>query len=353
MDHVALAYNLAMFAVDATALRALRRETTASVWLRTTACAAAVAALLALGLGGGSLTAVRLASYGIFLHGVLIAAASAWLLRRSQPVMAVGAAGVSLLLTIVAIDAFLIEPDWLEISHVRLDSEKLERPVRVAVVADLQTDQFGEYEKETFRRLLQEKPDIVLLAGDYFQASPAKENKLRRQTNVYLRSLGLSAPCGIFAVRGNVDSDGWQEAFEGLPVRTAESTRSYDLGNLQVTCLGMRDSFNSGLHIGPASSAQFHIVLGHSPNYALGQIGADLLVAGHTHGGQVRLPGIGPLVTSSEVPRQWAAGLTDLPSGGKLIVSRGIGMERDGAPRLRFFCRPQLVLIDLVPKESD
>jgi uncharacterized protein len=74
-------------------------------------------------------------------------------------------------------------------------------------------------------------------------------------------------------------------------------------------------------------------------------------VAGHTHGGQVRIPFIGPLATLSAVPRSWAAGITDLPSGGKLFVSRGIGMERGNAPRMRFCCRPELAVIDLVPQK--
>jgi hypothetical protein len=96
-------------------------------------------------------------------------------------------------------------------------------------------------------------------------------------------------------------------------------------------------------------SDRFHLVLGHSPNFALGRVEADLLVAGHTHGGQVRLPLVGPLITLSAVPRSWAAGLTELPGGGQLLVSRGLGMERAGAPRLRFLCRPELVVIDLIP----
>ncbi len=83
----------------------------------------------------------------------------------------------------------------------------------------------------------------------------------------------------------------------------------------------------------------------------LGPVEADLLIAGHTHGGQVRLPLIGPLLNLSRVPRGWIAGATTLAPGRTLIVSRGIGMERANAPRLRFLCRPELVVIDLVPSE--
>jgi hypothetical protein len=99
-----------------------------------------------------------------------------------------------------------------------------------------------------------------------------------------------------------------------------------------------------------AGEDRFHIVLGHSPNFSLGPVDADLLIAGHTHGGQVQLPLIGPLLTLSHVPRSWASGVTEIALGKTMVVSRGIGMERGAAPRLRFLCRPELVVVDLLPE---
>jgi hypothetical protein len=78
---------------------------------------------------------------------------------------------------------------------------------------------------------------------------------------------------------------------------------------------------------------------------ALARPAVDAIVAGHTHGGQVQIPGFGPLITLTEVPRSWAAGLTELPWGGWLFVSRGVGMERAAAPRLRFWCPPEVALL--------
>jgi hypothetical protein len=54
-------------------------------------------------------------------------------------------------------------------------------------------------------------------------------------------------------------------------------------------------------------------------------------------------------MTMSRVPLDWAAGVTDLGRGRTLVVSRGIGLERMNAPRLRFFCRPEIVVVDLRP----
>ncbi|MBD1937970.1 hypothetical protein [Microcoleus sp. FACHB-68] len=109
----------------------------------------------------------------------------------------------------------------------------------------------------------------------------------------------------------------------------------------------MAASRNSRLKVAPCD--RFHIVLGHAPDCALGDVDADLLVAGHTHGGQVRLPFVGPVFTRSKIPRSWAAGMTKLTGNRTLIVSRGIGMQRGVAPRVRFLCRPELVIIELLP----
>jgi predicted MPP superfamily phosphohydrolase len=122
---------------------------------------------------------------------------------------------------------------------------------------------------------------------------------------------------------------------------------TFDLGLLTLTALDRGDS-RRGRHPVPAVPG-FHVVLGHAPDFALAAPPADLLLAGHVHGGQVRMPGWGPLLTLSRVPRTWAAGRTDLPGGGTLIVSRGIGLERGDAPRLRLFCRPELVVVELEP----
>ena len=344
-----LVYNLLMFVVDAAGLMLLCRQRTTSTWVAAAFSVAVAAAVLALTLASDRLTIIGLAAYGVFLHGVIGMALSALVLWRPRRRTAIAAAGIAVLIAAVGIDAFWVEPHWLEVSYLRLGSEKIERPARLVVIADLQTDQFGAYEIKALHQAIQEKPDLILFAGDYFQASGEQEPELRGRMNEFLRNLNFFAPRGMFAVRGNIDPPAWSEIFENLPVETVDATRSFDLGDRRVTCLAVRDSFDPQLRIASREPGQFHIVLGHSPDYALGEIHADLLVAGHTHGGQVRLPWIGPLVTLSQVPRSWAAGLTDLPGGGKLLVSRGIGMERAGAPRLRFLCRPQLVVIDVTP----
>jgi predicted MPP superfamily phosphohydrolase len=74
--------------------------------------------------------------------------------------------------------------------------------------------------------------------------------------------------------------------------------------------------------------------------------GVDLFLAGHTHGGQIRLPLIGAVVTSSIYWKRYEMGLYT-QGHTWLYVSRGIGMEGLGAPRARFLCPPEIELFEL------
>jgi len=113
-----------------------------------------------------------------------------------------------------------------------------------------------------------------------------------------------------------------------------------------------RDSYESVA--GPASpEADLHIGVTHTPDPAvLDAMAADgftLLLAGHTHGGQVCVPGVGALVTNCDLPRHMAKGLHRWPrSSAWLHVSAGLGTHPT-AP-IRFACRPEASLLTLVPR---
>ena len=382
-----LFYNVLLLCADVLWFRALRSGQAArTAWSMATvivvAGAGAVAAAWAFGENGFAL--LRFWCYAAFLHGPLLAAGTA-ILRRERRIVAAAGWAAALALVIVAIDAFAIEPHWLDVTTYHIQSPKITHAIRIAVLADFQIDRVGDYERDVIRRVVAAKPDLILMPGDYLQIYNPRLVPADRRIAVeegfraLLKESGFAAPLGVYAVRGNVEHDGWERTtFAGLPITATDRTQDYDVGGdagnkvvgdasnrvggdagdrvggdplrdpprLRITLLSFADSFNPHLHVDPAD--RFHIVVGHGPDFALGDVQADLLVAGHTHGGQVQLPFIGPLMTLSSVPRRWAAGgLTELGSGRELIVSRGTGLERGYAPRLRFLCRPQLVFVEL------
>lgn len=350
-----LFYNLVMLGIDAVALRLIRRRANLLLWFGVMASVGLLAVGLALFLAGcfeSRFGVFRLGVHAIFIHGIALLAATAFLWRRTRPWFARGCLAVALIMAVSAFDAFFVEPEWLEVSHRQIASPKIHKPVRIVVLADFQTDHIGPYEQAVLRRVLEEKPDLILLAGDYLQAAFRGQHLPQVELNHFLREIHFSAPLGVFAVKGNIDPYNWQRMFEGLNITTVANNHSFNLGDIQLTCLGLFESFDPKLHIAYGPSNLFHIVLGHAPNYALGNVDADLMVAGHTHGGQICLPFIGALTTNSRIPRKWASGLFELSNGRRLFISRGTGCEHGYVSPMRFFCRPELAVIDLVPEEQ-
>ena len=298
-------------------------------------------------LGENRFDIVRLLCDGLFWHGFAVMAGLAWLLWRREPLVARTCCLGAIMVAALGIYAFRIEPYWLEISRVQLKNDKLEQPVKIVVVADLQSDVFGEYERKSLRLANDAKGDIILFVGDYAQESEHHvRDKSLQDFKAALQEINIRAPQGIYAVRGTLETGSdWNPVFAGLPVRLVEQTETIERPNLCLTGLSLTDSENTQLFI-PDCGAKFHVVFGHVPNFALGDVRGDLLVAGHTHGGQLRIPFIGPLATASEIPHQWGAGITDLGNGRTLLVSRGIGMELGDDPRFRFLCRPEMVNIE-------
>jgi predicted MPP superfamily phosphohydrolase len=343
-----LAYNALLLAGDLAVLALAARRALLGRRSAAPLGLAAFAMVLVLLLHPGIFERMRLLSYAVFVHAPLVAAALALIWRRRPGPDARAYGLVAAALVAVGVDAFFIEPKALEVSRLRVESDKVSRPLTIVLIADLQTDDFGDYERRALSLAVAEKPDLVLFAGDYLQPPRGEFEAQRAALRDYLTSSGFGAPLGAFAVRGNVDHDGWDKAFAGTNVVALEPTRSVDVGEVRVTGLSLDDSFDPSLSLPP--SDRFHVVVGHGPDFALGLSEGDLLLAGHTHGGQVRLPMYGPIVTFSAVPRSWAAGVTELSWRRTLVVSRGVGHERGAAPRLRFLCRPELYVLRVEPE---
>jgi hypothetical protein len=308
--------------------------------------------VLAVVIDGPHFGAIRLLAWMIFLYLPALLIGTAVIFAGREPVFTCSGVALSLILGLIAVDAFLIEPHWLEVTRVTLPSPKVDRAVRVVVIADIQTDRPGAYERRALRTAMDQSPDLLLFAGDMIhlsRRSRAYEAEIAALNDLMVE-VGVAAPLGTYAVRGNVDRAGaWTEVFAGVPVEILDPTETRDLGPVTLTGLSLADAFGTASDIPPAPGDAFHIVMGHSPNFSLGSTAGDLLIAGHTHGGQVQLPLIGPLVTLSQVPRRWASGVTSLDEGRTLVVSRGVGLERGRAPQFRFLCRPQIVVIEVVP----
>ncbi|MGB0409029.1 MAG: metallophosphoesterase [Opitutales bacterium] len=254
-----------------------------------------------------------------------------------------------------------IEPQRMIVRHIRLETPKLSEAIRVLHISDIQAGSIGEYEDAVFAQIRELDPDLILNTGDYLQAvAPATFESELPELVALFRS--LSPRFGVYGVFGDTELELYRVPGDQLAPLNLLSSRSTIIdtgaGLLSIHGLSLYESQRSqwaersvDSWLGESSDADFRILMGHAPDYALGMAEQpiDLCLAGHTHGGQVRLPFIGPLTTYSDVPKEWARGFRRIGIP-YLNVSAGIGSNRrHGLPPIRFNCPTEMTLIELVP----
>jgi predicted MPP superfamily phosphohydrolase len=291
----------------------------------------------------------------------MVGAVLLWLGLRGRTAIVPVVAG-ALLLVPAPLGAYAshVEPHRIVTEVVALDLAD-ERAgtdsVRLGVLADLQTNHIGAYENEAVDALLATDPDVILIPGDLFQGNHEEfERELEPLRTLLSR---LDAPGGVYFVQG--DSDHWWRMQQILPgtgitplfneivdvqvgdriLRIGGTTITYDSDRAQTMVRSLE---------GAPEDGTTRILVSHRPDVVdtLPQDSrVDLVVAGHTHGGQIALPFFGPPVTLSEVPRDVARGGLHEVNGNAIVVSTGVGLVRGQAPQVRFLSRPSVVAVDL------
>ena len=275
---------------------------------------------------------------------------------------------VRILLLLVGVSAmaflygWLVEREWVDETEFVVESPEWQgRDVRLAVLADLHIRTGdGEYLDTIVQRTLEMKPDAVLLLGDFMAGSPqSKHEASMSETEIaeHLKPLA-SLPC--HAVLGNHDyyhnAAAVCAALENIGVTFVEAQRVRLLIDGLPLDIGGIHSMSHYHELGQVPEPQPGVplvMLSHSPAGAEhAHPGTLVTLAGHMHGGQFRIPGVGPVFHFDMcVPRAHTAGAFTLPNGQLVYVSRGLGT---GSVPIRICCRPELlVLIVRKAKQSD
>jgi uncharacterized protein len=312
-------------------------------------------------LGSFSATAALWCLIGLPAEGMFFAARALWTiasvalplamillwLQRRQSFWGVGA----LLLLLFKLYGEVIEPRRLEVTRITFQSAKVHRQLRITHISDIQTDGLNEMYWRARDASDAFDPHLVLFTGDLVNRS-----SLLPEVESYLKSFKHRE--GAFLVGGNVDSGlnldevAKCAGFQNLERRTERLTIE---GNSVVltdfNTKGILGKFPADGRDLKTDSDVFHLWLCHYPDalYGLPQMPLDLLLSGHTHGGQVCLPWFGPITTLSSVPRHVGAGGLHKVGTVWTLVNRGLGWEGSVAPRVRLFCRPQIILLEIVP----
>lgn len=261
--------------------------------------------------------------------------------------------------TALVVYGFWIEPHRLTVTRQRLRSPKLNPdapPLRLLHLGDLHIERVTHRERDLNRLIVELQPDVIVFSGDFLNLSNIHDPVAWEHCRSILRE--WRAPLGVYAVTGSpaVDQDEVvPRVLEGMPLRWLREEKvtlnhngqTIDLVGLACTHKPFADRpvLDRILNGRPRN---FTVLLYHSPDLApeAAEAGVDLQLSGHTHGGQVRLPFFGALYAGSLYGKQLECGRYDV-NGLTLYVTRGIGLEGKGAPRVRFLCPPEIILWEL------
>ena len=263
---------------------------------------------------------------------------------------------ILVVLTLIALDERLILRTYTVVSP------KLTAEVRLAVVTDFHS---SDNVADVVAMVASCAPDAVLMVGDMFDDDTA--NRPTERTLSLMRQLSALYPC--YYVSGNHEA--WTGEMDALYQQTEEagvtvlrmSSGVLTVRGQRIALCGIPDPYEMVFSGAPdteeqlrramenVDSADFTVLLAHRPEllakYA--QFPLDLVVSGHAHGGQVRIPGV---LNGLYAPNQgWfpkLAGGAYTQDGTTLIVSRGLAV-RTRLPRI--FNRPEVVLVRCVPAE--
>ena len=231
--------------------------------------------------------------------------------------------------------------------------------LRIAQISDIHYEQYTEpsYARHVVAEVNRLAPDIVLLTGDYVSTGPLPKAFGARSSYPCAEILSTIQCPERWCVLGNHDVVVGEKIVtdalvtHGLPV-LANAYVPFEREGARLWIGGVKDIGESDpdLHLAAPHTLQTAnepvILMGHEPDYAEKVVkhgGVDLMLAGHTHGGQVRIPMIGALYLPP-LGRKYIEGHFHLQNDLQLYVNRGIGTV--GVP-FRFDCRPELTMITL------
>ena len=280
--------------------------------------------------------------------------------------------GAALAAYALGVEPFLVERTETDVFLDRLP--KTWNGLKILFIADMHTPSWSRRE-ETIVKLVQTspRPDLIVWGGDFLRGRagiPAALRLVREVTAVF-------PDVPAFGILGNAEHKLNLAERRALIAHLEEigvqmlgnENRPLTLRGETITLIGVDDPYyghadlNQSLYNAPPATTHFCLLLAHSPQIATqaARAGVNLMLSGHTHGGQVRLPLIGPLKTQNPLCRRLDMGLFDharlvktlgYDPGGNLTtyITRGIGLAN--LPGLdwaapRFLCRPEIALLTL------
>jgi len=263
-----------------------------------------------------------------------------------------------LILLIIFLYSILIEPYHLIIKTVSVNVDGIRKnfdKIKIIHITDLHIKKIGYLEKKLINKINQLMPDILFVTGDFI-----KNNNGIEPCSEFFKN--IKPKYGVYGVLGNndykqffiisIDTDNLKKSLSDVGVKLLfNEGYTLNINGVNIKIIGIEDSIygkpDISKIINKDTNGYTNILLSHSPSvikYLNGFI-PDLILTGHTHGGQVRLPFIEYLWTPLPLnsPRKYSRGLFEINKT-KMYVNQGIGTNLFP---MRFLCPPEISVIKL------
>ncbi|MBL8160558.1 MAG: metallophosphoesterase [Anaerolineae bacterium] len=236
-------------------------------------------------------------------------------------------------------------------------------PLRLLQIGDIHVERITPKERELNRLVKELQPDVIVFTGDFVNISnthdPESEQAIREITSEWRAPLGVYCVSGTPLVEPMERVLSFVKGLDNLKL-LANQWISINTPGGALNILGIvvthdmtrdREMLKKMMLSAPQSGLR--LLLMHPPDIApeANDAGIDLYLCGHTHGGQIRLPLIGPIFSSSHLGNRFIMGRYELGRT-TLYTARGVGLEGLGAPRARFLCPPEIVLWEIKGSSS-
>lgn len=248
-------------------------------------------------------------------------------------------------------------PYQMDVTHDTIITDRIQKPKKIAVLSDLHCRRFGKRQSRIVNVIQKERPNLIVIPGDLFDVG--------RDFEISFELIKTLKDYPIYFTSGNHEIYLKNEIgrlrsrlqAEGVHVLEDKGTCFRD-GDDIIEIYGLSDHDGKPKFTSEEISREYHedglrVLISHRPEFIslYRKVDCDLIISGHAHGGQWRIPFTHQGLYS---PREgflpkYTEGIHDL-NGRKLIISRGLASGNPVIPRL--YNNPEIVIIDLQPKEK-
>lgn len=274
-------------------------------------------------------------------------------------------------LAVFFLTVMVIDGNRFHVVEYRLNTDKIEKEHHFVVLSDLHNKSYGEKNRKLLERIDKLAPEAILIAGDMLTSKPGKSYEVAMDL---LKELAKKYP--IYYGMGNHETrlflypevygdmgKNYEKDLNDVSIQLMRNESREESDNFRIIGLDMKRDYykrfkkypmDSGYlreTLGEAQKDKYEILLAHNPDYfeEYAAWGADLVLSGHVHGGMMRLPILGGVVSPAfKFFPKYDGGLFKQGKS-TMILSRGLGMH---TIPIRIFNPGELILLKISPKDE-